>query len=125
MGIVGAQAQDRAHRQRGTWMMKFLSLDQFLKMLANHHHPNDDRSRWPQIALLTPEEKLKHKGMLNEGQGQVREMELLIKRAAHIQEEIEIKRDEFWNALYKGHGLPPDGDYHITEDGRILTRPKS
>jgi hypothetical protein len=101
----------------------FMNLEQFLKHLWNQNAPRD-HTGWRQVASLTPEQKLKYKGMTNKMQNRHREMDLLMKRIQQMQGEIELDRDEFWNDLYKTHGLPPVGNYDITKDGAILMEPK-
>jgi hypothetical protein len=101
----------------------FMNLDEFLRFLKVQKM-KADFSAWSQVGVMSPQEKLRHKALLNNNLHKVREIEMLVKKAMNLQGQVEVARDEFWNDLYNKHGLPPEGNYHITDDSRILMEPK-
>lgn len=103
----------------------FTNIEDLLKFLSGKQQSKADFSGWPQIAQLTPQEKLEHKNLVNGNTQRRREIELHIKKIEMLDAQSVVERDEFWNNLYKSHGLPQGANYHIADDGRILMEPKA
>jgi hypothetical protein len=102
--------------------MFFGSLGDFLAQLTGSS--DKDFSNWTQVCQLKPEEKLAHRALIADGVSLNKEAELLIRKAIHLNEQVSLLKDEFWAKVRKEHQLPMNGNFHMTDDGRILMEPK-
>jgi hypothetical protein len=105
--------------------------EEIIRMLAHLKHHIDhlgnaepDYKTWKQVATLTPEEVTRFKQICSEMTGIAHEMKVLVSKRDLLNARVEARSSEWWAAIYKQHNLPP-GDYHITEDNKILIRPGS
>jgi hypothetical protein len=83
----------------------------------------DDRSNWIQVAKLNSDDVLRKRNLFAKSALARREAEVLIKKAKALKANVEADGDEWWAHLHRTYGLP-EGNYHIADDGRILTAPK-
>lgn len=83
-----------------------------------------DYKSWVQVGTLTSEESIRRKEN-NRRLGEIeREMKLLKAKAARLHAESEEIHVDSWNTIRKAHSLPHEGEYHLTEDLKILMKPK-
>lgn len=84
-----------------------------------------DYKSWPQVAVMTPEERLTQRNLQRQGEIAFEEVNSLKAKANAVQSAFDAERQSMWSGIYKTHGLPVAGVYHITDDGRILVKPGS
>ena len=99
----------------------------FKQVLFGHDHNeiNDEMvaNEWQQVGMLTKEEMLAKRNLYNEMAMTRSELELLKKKCSALCAAMDVKKDEFWAAIYKSHSLT-DANYHLHDDGRIFRQPK-
>lgn len=83
----------------------------------------EDKSAWPQVAKLTPEDCLKRRNYERDTNKLMRKMNVLKKQADVIQSQNEAMGAEWWAHLHDAYQLPETGNYHITDDNRVLRKP--
>lgn len=83
-----------------------------------------DYTGWVQVGTLTPDESMKRRET-NRRTGEIgREMKLLEAKATRLNAEADELHLEGWNAIRKAHSLPHEGEYHLTDDLKIMMKPK-
>lgn len=102
-----------------------MDMDGMMKRLKEMLGDEENYSSWKQVGVLTTEERIKKREHDRQCGQARRDVMILFKRVEQIKDSIDLTAAEWWSSLYKGHSLPGNGNYHITDDNRILVDPKS
>lgn len=102
-----------------------MDISDLMKMLMGQQTPDDKtvEETWAQVAKLSPEDTGRQRSMLAATAERHREYKMLQKKCTAIKAQVDADADEWWHHIYKVYGLP-QGNYHITDDGRIFVEPK-
>jgi len=79
---------------------------------------------WIQVAKLSPADEGKKRSLLAMLDEKHRECDMHEKRIHAIKAQVSADDDEWWLHLHRTYGLPPKGNFHIFEDGRVFMEPK-
>lgn len=79
---------------------------------------------WVQVGKLSVEDDGRRRSVYAKATEREREFKVLMKKAAALKAQNDAESDEWWMHVHKVHGLP-EGNYHITDDGRIFCEPKN
>lgn len=84
----------------------------------------EDYSSWVQAGTLTTEENTMRRENDRLKDQVNRELEIMQLKANRMSLECEERRHTLWAGIHKTHSLPSDTNYHLTDDGKILMKPK-
>lgn len=84
----------------------------------------EDKSTWPQVNKLKAEDVIKLRGRMMYTASVARELRSLKVKMTALEAQSEVATTEWWDHLHKAYALPAAGSYHVTDDGRILMRPR-
>lgn len=79
----------------------------------------DDKAERLPVAKLSGDLRLAWKRYQSESRKMVTDVRLLEKKAKAMLAIQDLRKQEFWNKVYKAHGLPSDCKYEIESDGVI------
>jgi len=94
--------------------------------IKRHQVPDDAtiEKTWVQAGKLTLEDEGKRRSVYAKATERQREFQMLMKKGAALKAQNDADSDEWWHHVHKTYGLP-EGNYHITDDGRIFCEPKN
>lgn len=101
------------------------NLEKLMQMFLEAREEKKDCSSWVQVGTLTGDEMMTRRKDEFTNDERNREIELMAMKAKRLHAEADEDHAIFWNGLYKEHSLPSDGSYHLTDDGKILMKPKA
>ncbi len=100
------------------------AMDGLNRFMESMFAKNRDTSKWAQVGKLSKQDEGKRKSLMANRESRNLEMEMLVDKIKTIQAGLDAKRTEWWFDITKTHGLLPDGNFHIADNGRILMEPK-